>query len=51
MKHLISFIGSCMFFGFIAVKIAGTAFASWSWWWVLLTIVPWLALVARHSGL
>jgi len=25
---------------FLVIKIGGTALASWSWWWVLLPIVP-----------
>jgi len=51
MKHLVALVFTLMFWGFITVKFFGSAFAAWSWWWVLLTIVPWLALVTRHFGL
>lgn len=44
-------IGSLVTWGFVAVKIAGTSFAAWSWWWVLLPIVPWLALAVKRFGL
>lgn len=44
-------LGIFMFWGYIAVKWVGTAFAAWSWWWVLLPIVPWLALLVAHAGL
>lgn len=36
---------------FIAIKLAGTSFAAWSWWWILLPIVPILSLLVRHWGL
>lgn len=37
-----------LFWGFIGVKALGTSFAAWSWWWVLLPIIPWVGLaVAR----
>lgn len=44
-------IGWLVTFSFIAVKLAGHAFALWSWWWVLLPIIPWLGLLATHAGL
>ena len=40
-----------LLWGFIAVKLVGVSFAAWSWWWVLLPIVPWLALLVQHLGL
>ncbi len=51
MKHLVQFFWVVMFWGFITVKVWGVSFATWSWWWVLLAIVPWLALSVKHFGL
>ena len=39
------------FWGFVAVKIAGTSLAAWSWWWILLPIVPMLSLLVVRLGL
>jgi len=36
---------------FIAVKLAGTSFAAWSWWWLLMPLVPTLSLAVRHFSL
>jgi hypothetical protein len=41
MKIWSIFLG-ILFWSFIVVKAWGTAFAAWSWWWVLLSFVPWL---------
>ena len=38
-----------MFWGYIAGKLIG-AFADWSWWWVLLPIVPWLGTLIQRVG-
>lgn len=51
MKHVIAFLGTCMFWGFLVVKFYGHVFALWSFWWLLLPIVPWLAILAAHWGL
>lgn len=51
MKVLIEFLGGCLFAGFIAVKLAGHAFALWSWWWLLMPLVPWLGLLVVYGGL
>lgn len=55
MKHLASFITTLVWFfsfwSFIAIKAGGTALAAWSWWWMLLSIVPMLSLVFNHFGL
>lgn len=45
MKHLVSLFATLLFWGFIVVKVAGHTFAAWSWWWVLMPIVPWLSLL------
>ncbi len=39
------------FWGFIVVKIAGHLFADWSWWWVLLPVIPWIGAAVAHFGL
>lgn len=36
---------------FIAVKVAGTSFAMWSWWWLLLPPVPVVSLITGKLGL
>jgi hypothetical protein len=35
---------------FIVVKVGGTAFATWSWLWVFLPIVPDLVLILHKLG-
>lgn len=40
-----------LFWGFLGVKAFGHAFALWSWWWVLLPIVPWLFVIVGLVGL
>lgn len=36
---------------FIAVKLAGTSLATWSWWWLLMPLVPTVAFVLDKLGL
>lgn len=36
---------------FVTIKVGGTALAQWSWWWLLLPIVPDLALILTKLGL
>jgi hypothetical protein len=36
---------------FIAIKVAGTSFAAWSWWWVLLSPIPVVSLITGKLGL
>jgi hypothetical protein len=36
---------------FIAIKTFGTSLAAWSWWWVLLPILPLLSLIVKGLGL
>lgn len=47
----IEVFGGLLFWGFIVVKAWGHVFADWSWWWVLLPLVPWLGLAAERLGL
>lgn len=51
MKALIETIGWILFWGFVVVKVWGTSFAAWSWWWLLMVIIPWLALGVKHFNL
>ncbi len=36
---------------FIVIKVWGVAFATWSWWWSLLAIVPDVWLICHKFGL
>ncbi len=36
---------------FVCVKWFGTALAGWSWWWVLMPIVPDVWLICQKAGL
>lgn len=40
-----------LFWFFVVVKVAGTSFASWSWWWLLLPLVPAIGLWVQKWGL
>lgn len=44
-------IGGLAFWGYLLVKAYGVAFAAWSWWWLLLPVVPWLGLGLSRLGL
>lgn len=46
-----SIVGGIIFWSFIIVKAWGTVFAAWSWWWVLLPLVPWLFYILHRTGL
>ena len=46
-----SFLASLWFWMFVIVKVGGTALASWSWWWILLPIVPDVVIILKHFGL
>ncbi len=35
---------------FLIIKIGGTSLASWSWWWILLPIVPDLVFIIQKLG-
>lgn len=43
-------LGGVWFVLFVAIKLGGTAFASWSWWWVLLPIVPCIVFILGALG-
>lgn len=38
------------FWAFIVIKVWGTALAAWSWWWILLSIVPNMWLLLTRLG-
>lgn len=50
-KEISAWLQAAVFALFIAIKLAGTSLASWSWWWLLMPIVPLLGLVVKHFGL
>lgn len=39
------------FWAFVVIKVAGHTFAAWSWWWVLLPVVPCIGALVHHFGL
>jgi hypothetical protein len=51
MKHLVSLLWAVNLWLFIAIKVAGTSYAAWSWWWLLMPYVPNMSLAVRHYGL
>lgn len=51
MKHLTQTIAVICFWSFIAIKLAGTSLALWSWWWILLSPVPLISLLVQHFRL
>lgn len=44
-------IGGLVWWGFVLTKIFGHTFAAWSFWWVLLPIVPVVGELVRHFNL
>jgi hypothetical protein len=36
---------------FLVIKTGGTALATWSWWWLLLPIVPDVVVFCQKLGL
>jgi hypothetical protein len=51
MRELNSWIYALLFWAYVIVKTWGVVFASWSWWWVLAPIVPWLYYGFSRVGL
>jgi hypothetical protein len=51
MKHIPALICFLAFWSFVTIKVGGVALAAWSWWWILLPIVPTGVLVVKHFGL
>lgn len=40
-----------IFWGFVCIKTVGVSLAAWSWWWLLLPIVPMGSLVVKAYAL
>ena len=51
MKNLYQVLWPVMLWSFVVIKGWGVAFAAWSWWWLLLPIVPELWLALGKAGL
>lgn len=51
MQSVLQGLWAVAFWAFIAIKVAGTSFAAWSWWWLLLPVVPLMSLVVVRMGL
>lgn len=51
MKSLVSLWWGLLFWSYIVTKVWGTSFVLWSWWWLLMPLIPWLWLTIRHFGL
>lgn len=49
--NAVAFLWPAMFWGFLIVKATGHIFAAWSWWWLLLPIVPWVGLAVKYFNL
>lgn len=51
MERLIGFFWAVVFWAFVAIKVAGTSLAAWSWWWLIVPIVPILGLLVERFSL
>lgn len=51
MKHVVTLLWCLVFWSFIVTKAVGHVLAAWSWWWVLLPLVPWLGFAVERLGL
>jgi predicted membrane protein len=49
MKHLLVTLQALAFSGLIAGKLVGGYIATWSWWWLLMPLVPWLGTAIHGS--
>jgi hypothetical protein len=48
MRERNSLLPALLFGGFIAGKLVGGYIATWSWWWLLMPIVPVLGTIIHH---
>jgi hypothetical protein len=46
-KEFRGLVGGLIFATFVAGKVAGTYIAMWSWWWLLMPVVPVIAAVIK----
>ncbi len=51
MDRIVGLIWTLCFWLFLAVKVAGTSFVAWSWWWVFFPPVPVFSLLVQYWGL
>lgn len=47
---IIRFVHFFTFITFIAIKVGGTAFAAWSWFWLLMPAAPVFYLLLSRLG-
>jgi hypothetical protein len=50
-KHVPTILWSLSFWAFVAIKVAGTSLAAWSWWWILIPPIPVVGLFVARYGL
>lgn len=43
--------GGLWLVAFLVLKLGGTLLANWSWWWLLLPIVPVLVVLFHRMGM
>ena len=48
---ILQLLAALCFWSFIAIKVAGSSLALWSWWWILVPVVPVLGLIVERAGL
>ncbi len=51
MDRLVQFLWALCLLTFMAIKLAGTSLAAWSWWWILLPPVPLIGALVVRLGL
>jgi hypothetical protein len=51
MGRLVQFLWALCLLTFMAIKLAGTSLAAWSWWWILLPPVPLIGALVVRLGL
>ncbi len=51
MKLILHTFWSLVMAAFIAIKVGGTSLALWSWWWLLMPIVPIFGIFVQRMGL
>ena len=49
--RLLQFLWAISLLVFVAIKIAGTSLATWSWWWILVPPIPLIGAVVVYLGL
>lgn len=44
-------VAGLIFWAFVLIKAGGHVLAAWSWWWLLLPVVPVGSLLVKAAGL